>query len=64
VVAKNGNGEATIKQYRPRGVNDKGQEWFELAPLNDVFPTMRSDLQTIQLIGVVVEHRRSTRKAL
>ena len=38
MVAKNGNGEATIKNNTARaGVNDKGQEWFELAPL--LFPT-------------------------
>lgn len=61
VIARNGDGDATIKQYRPRGVNDHGVEWFELAPLNPVFPTLRSDKQDIEIIGVVVEHRRYAR---
>ena len=62
VVARNGIGEATIKQYRPRGVNERGQEWFELVPLNNVYAPMRSDMQEIDIIGVVVEHRKYLRR--
>lgn len=57
VVAKNGSEEATFKKYRPRGIDESGQEVFELVPLNDDFPTMHSDRQHIEIIGVMVEHR-------
>ncbi|HDZ8834630.1 TPA: helix-turn-helix domain-containing protein [Aeromonas dhakensis] len=57
VVAKNGSDEATFKKYRPRGIDESGQEVFELVPLNDDYPTMHSDRQHIQIIGVMVEHR-------
>ena len=62
VVAKNGSHEATIKQYRPRGYNAEGQEWFELVPRNDVYAPMRSDVCPITIIGVMVEHRRYRRR--
>ncbi|MDX7921657.1 S24 family peptidase [Aeromonas media] len=57
VVAKNGSEEATFKKYRPRGIDESGQDVFELVPLNDDFPTMHSDRQHIEIIGVMVEHR-------
>ncbi|WP_429013458.1 LexA family protein [Aeromonas veronii] len=57
VVAKNGSDEATFKKYRPRGIDESGLEVFELVPLNDDYPTMHSDRQHIQIIGVMVEHR-------
>lgn len=58
VVAKNGENEATFKKYRPRGINDRGEQVFELVPLNDDYPSMRSDLSHIHIIGTMVEHRR------
>ena len=58
VVAKNGDNEATFKKYRPRGVNERGEEVFELIPLNEDYPSMRSDITHIQIIGTMVEHRR------
>ncbi len=57
VVAKNGSNEATFKKYRPRGIDENGQEVFELVPLNGDYPTMHSDRQHIQIIGVMVEQR-------
>ena len=57
VVASNGSEEATFKKYRPRGIDENGQEVFELVPLNDDFPTLHSDRQHIEIIGVMVEHR-------
>lgn len=57
VVAKNGSEEATFKKYRPRGIDENGKEVFELVPLNDDYPTMHSDRQHIEIIGVMVEHR-------
>lgn len=58
VVAKNGENEATFKKYRPRGANERGAQVFELVPLNDDYPSMRSDLMPIRIIGTMVEHRR------
>lgn len=61
VVAKNGGNDATFKKYRPRGVDSTGQTVFELAPLNDDFPTMRSDVEPVRIIGTMVEHRKYRR---
>ena len=61
VVAKNGNEEATFKKYRPRGVDEAGEMVFELVPLNDDYPTMRSDITPIRIVGVMVEHRKYRR---
>lgn len=58
VVAKNGDNEATFKKYRPRGINEHGNQVFELVPLNDDYPSMRSDFTPIRIIGTMVEHRR------
>ncbi|MFQ2091063.1 LexA family protein [Aeromonas taiwanensis] len=57
VIASNGKDEATFKKFRPRGIDENGQEVFELVPLNDDFPTLHSDRQHIEIIGVMVEHR-------
>lgn len=57
VVAKNGSDEATFKKYRPRGIDENGNDVFELIPLNEDFPSMHSDRQHIEIIGVMVEHR-------
>jgi len=61
VVAKNGREEATFKKYRHRAVDVLGNDIFELVPLNDDYPTMRSDEQNIEIIGTMVEHRRAYR---
>lgn len=60
-VDHHGHGEATFKKYRPRGLNDRGQEVFELSPLNDDFPSLRSDSTPLEIIGTMVEHRRYRR---
>lgn len=62
VVAKNGSEEATFKKYRPRGTSSAGQEIFELAPLNDDFATLRSDIEQLTIIAVLVEYRRYLRR--
>lgn len=62
VVAKNGEHEATFKKYRARGVTDKGEEVFELVPLNPDFATKSSATEKITIIGVLVEHRRLLRR--
>ena len=58
VVAKNGDEEATFKKYRPRGVDTNGNMVFELVPLNDDYPTMRSDVTPVRIVGTMVEHRK------
>jgi SOS-response transcriptional repressor LexA len=62
VAAKNGREEATFKKYRPRGIDKDGKEVFELAPLNDDYPTLRSDTEHLRIIGVMAEHRRKARR--
>lgn len=58
VVARNHVEEATFKKYRPRGISESGNTIFELVPLNEDYAIMRSDQQTIQIIGTMVEHTR------
>ena len=55
VVARNGSNQATFKKYRPRGMDANGNEIFELVPLNDDYPTLRSDTEPLYVIGVVTE---------
>jgi len=62
VAAKNGREEATFKKYRPRGIDKDGKVIFELAPLNDDYPTLRSDTEHLTIIGVMAEHRRKARR--
>lgn len=62
VVAKNGEGEATFKKYRPRGLNEKGQMIVELIALNDDYPSIRSDVSPITIVGTMVEHRKYRQK--
>lgn len=62
VVALNAEEEATFKKYRPRGRDESGQDVVELVPLNDDFPTLRSDLTPFSIIGTVTEHRRYRRR--
>jgi SOS-response transcriptional repressor LexA len=61
VAAKNGEQEATFKKYRPRGMDAQGNMIFELVPLNDDYPTLRSDVQPIRIVGTMVEHRKYRR---
>ena len=63
VVARNHAEEATFKKYRPRGINEAGDTIFELVPLNEDYAVMRSDQQTIQIIGTMVEHTRYRRRS-
>jgi SOS-response transcriptional repressor LexA len=58
VVAKCGRQEATFKKYRPRELDDSGEMIFELSPLNSDYPSLRSDVQKLGVIGVMVEQRK------
>lgn len=49
--------DGTFKQYRPRGHNAQGLEYYELVPLNQNYPTIRSDQLECTICGVMVEHR-------
>lgn len=62
VAAKNGKEEATFKKYRQRGTDGAGNIIFELVPLNEDYPTMRSDVTQLTIIGVMAEHRRKSRR--
>lgn len=62
VVVRNGSHEATFKKYRPRGIGPDGREVFELVPLNDDYPTMRSDMEPLVIVGTMVEHRKRRRR--
>lgn len=61
VVAKNGGEEATFKKYRSRGIDQHGDDIFELVPLNDDYPTLRSDETHCFVIGTAVEVRKQLR---
>jgi len=52
----------TFKKYRSRGINEDGVEVFDLVPLNPDFPIIRSDRSKVEIIGTVVEHRRTLKK--
>ena len=62
VVAKNTEEEATFKKYRPRGTSERGEQIFELVPLNDDFATLHSERDHLHIIGVMVEHRKYRRR--
>lgn len=62
VVARNGSAQATFKKYRPRGIDAAGNMVFELVPLNDDYPTLRSDTEQLTVIGVMTEHRKKYRR--
>jgi len=63
VIARNGSEQATFKKYRPRGIDATGNMIFELLPLNDDYPTLRSDTESLTVIGVVTEHRKKLRRS-
>lgn len=62
VVARNGGYEATFKKYRPRGIDENGNEVFELVPLNEDYPTLSTRTEPLIIIGTMVEHRRYYRR--
>lgn len=56
VAAINSDNEATFKQYKELGIrNEYGIAYFELVPLNPMFPTLSSLNQDIRIIGVARE---------
>lgn len=63
VVARNGSNQATFKKYRPRGIDQQGNMVFELVPLNEDYPTLRSDAENLIVLGVLMEHRKKYRRS-
>lgn len=63
VVAINGGNAATFKKYRERGIGAAGETVFELVPLNPDYPTLRSDVEQIDIIGTMMEHRKYRRRS-
>lgn len=61
VAAKNCEESATFKKYRPRGADAEGNSIFELVPLNEDYPSIRSDLAPMKIVGTMVEHRKYRR---
>lgn len=62
VAARNGKQEATFKKYRLRGINSDGNDIFELVPINEDYPTVRSDETPLTIIGVMAESRRKIKR--
>lgn len=63
VVAKNSEDEATFKKYRPRSIDAAGNIVFELVPLNEDYPSMRSDIVSIRIVGTMIEHRKYRKRS-
>lgn len=53
--------EATLKRYKAIGLNEFGNEVFELVPDNPLYASYRSDKSNIQIIGVVISFQRKFR---
>jgi len=58
VAAKTGKNETLFRKYRLLGHDDGGEEVFELIPLNQDHPVMRSDNYGLSVIGTLLELRR------
>ncbi|WP_429169233.1 hypothetical protein [Aeromonas rivipollensis] len=56
-MAKNSSEALTFKKYRPCGIDETGQDVFELVPLNDDLPTMYTERQHIEIISDMEEYR-------
>lgn len=56
IVARSGLenlSEATVKRYYPTGFDTEGREIFEARPFNEMYPTMHSVQQKLEVIGTV-----------
>ncbi len=58
VAAQVGNTEALFRKYRLHGNDRLGNEVFELIPLNQDHPVVRSDEHGLSVIGTMLELRR------
>lgn len=63
VVARYGTkNTAILRKYRPRGLDASHRMLFELVPLNDDHPCIRSHIDSVEIIGTVAEHRKFRKK--
>ena len=63
VVARNGEkGKVVVRKYRPKGLDSSHRMLFELLPLNEDYPVIRSHIDSVELIGTVMEHRKFRKK--
>ncbi len=65
VVARGENFECnnfTFKKYRPRGIDENGNEYFELVPLNEDYPSIFSNRTPCLVVGVMIQHIREYRR--
>lgn len=57
VFASSAEEGLVIREYRKGGINDKGERYFELHPINKIYGLIRSDRDNVDILGVVIEHR-------
>lgn len=62
VVARNGTGEMVFNRFRIAGSDPDGNPIYELIPANPFYPTWRSDQHSLQVVGVMMEHRVPRRR--
>lgn len=64
VVAGTPNDVLMLRQYKARGRNSHGREVYELRSTNADYPTIPMDsVEGMQIVGVVIEHRRRRRSS-
>lgn len=54
--------ESTFKKYKEIGTDANGRTVFALVPLNDDYPTLRSDERPLKIVGTMVRHTRDYRR--
>lgn len=62
VIAVDGKGEAIFRRYRVIKSGSRGAVVFALVPMNEDYPTLRSDECPLSVRGVMVEHRKYRRR--
>jgi SOS-response transcriptional repressor LexA len=62
VLSKTSKVELLFRKYRPRSTSKDGDLVFELMPLNDDYPSVRSDNMEIEIIGTMIEARSKRRR--
>lgn len=59
IAATVGGAAIVIRKYRVRSIAEDGTEVFELIPLNEDYPILRSTNTPTEILGAIVELRRS-----
>ena len=49
---------SVFRQYHRLPINEYGREDYKLFPLNKIWPEMRSDRTDLDILGVMLEHRK------